>query len=91
MIVILVGIYYLCVLIDGIILEVVLISIVVFFFGGLVVIIYMYIVGCRKDFFEFKDFLIFSCYFERENWFVFVFIIWEILLFIFVGFVIIIV
>ncbi|MCS5464308.1 hypothetical protein NWO25_02115 [Enterococcus lactis] len=66
-IVILAGTYYLRVLTDGTILEAVLISTVASFFGGLAAIIHMYIVGRRKDFFELKDFLISSRYFERET------------------------
>ena len=65
-IVILAGTYYLRVLTDGTILEAVLISTVASFFGGLAAIIHMYIVGRRKDFFELKDFLISSRYFERK-------------------------
>ncbi|NGT28976.1 polysaccharide biosynthesis protein, partial [Staphylococcus aureus] len=67
------------------ILEAVLISTVASFFGGLAAIIHMYIVGRRKDFFELKDFLISSRYFERENRSASVSIIRETLPFIFVG------
>lgn len=84
-IVILAGTYYLRVLTDGTILEAVLISTVASFFGGLAAIIHMYIVGRRKDFFELKDFLISSRYFERENRSASVSIIRETLPFIFVG------